>query len=144
VKVDVTGLPAGKGTIKVKVNVVDRMRAGLSFPGGNLICICTKAWWQDLSAPEQNATAIHEMGHKVGMVADGTGKLPDKVATYYDAKGHVGPHCHFDLPVQDSYSGASGNKCVMFGAIDENGPSAFCVKCLPAVRKLDLSAGWSV
>src|SRR6185503_10052123 len=89
VKVDVTGLPAGKGTIKVKVNVVDRMRAGLSFPGGNLICICTKAWWQDLSAAEQNATAIHEMGHKVGMVADGTGKLPDKVQTYYDAKGHM-------------------------------------------------------
>lgn len=142
VRVDVTGLPAGAGTIKLKVHVVDRMRGGLSFPGGNLICVCTKAWWQNITEAEQNTTAIHEMGHKVSMVVDGTGKLPDKVETLYTGKGHVGNHCHFDLPVQDTYAGANGNQCVMFGAVSEDGPSAFCEKCAPAVRKVDCSDGW--
>ena len=142
VRVDVTGLPVGTGTIRLKVNVVDRMRGGLSFPDGNLICICTKAWWEDIDAAEQNTTATHEMGHKVGMVSDGTGKLPDKVTTLYNGKGHVGNHCHFDLPVQASYAGVSGNKCVMYGAVGTGTTSAFCENCAPAVRKMDLSAGW--
>ena len=143
VSVDVTDLPTATGTIKVTVNVVDRMRGGLSFPDGNLICICTKAWWQLQGADVQSSTAVHEMGHKVGMVADATGKLPDKVETHYKDKGHVGPHCFFDLGERDTYSGVSGNKCVMFGAVGVGSPTAFCEKCTPAVRKMDLSAGWT-
>ncbi len=143
VSVDVTEFPAGTGTLRVKVNVVDRMRGGLSFSGGNLICICTKAWWQNQDAAVQSSTAIHEMGHKVGMVADGTGKLPDKVETHYEGKGHVGAHCHFDLAVLDTYVGVSGNKCVMFGAVGAGSPTVFCEKCVPAVRKMDLSTGWT-
>ena len=143
VKVEVSDLPAGTGTLRVTVHVVDRMRGGLSFTSGNLICICTKAWWQTQEADVQSSTAIHEMGHKVGMVANGTGKLPDKVETQYDAKGHVGSHCHFGLAVLDTYVGVSGNKCVMFGAVGAGSPTDFCEKCTPAVRKVDLSAGWT-
>ena len=143
VKVDVADLPAGSGTLRVTVNVVDRMRGGLSFSDGNLICICTKAWWQDQGAGTQSSTAVHEMGHKVGMVADGTGKLPDKVETQYIAKGHLGPHCFFDLGEMDTYAGVSGNKCVMFGAVGSGSPTDFCEKCIPAVRKMDLSTGWT-
>ena len=143
VSVDVTDLPTGTGTLRVTVNVVDRMRGGLSFTDGNLICICTKAWWQNQGAGVQSSTAVHEMGHKVGMVADGTGKLPDKVETHYTAKGHVGPHCFFDLGELDTYAAASGNKCVMFGAVGVGSPTEFCEKCTPAVRKVDLSTGWT-
>ena len=99
VQVDVTGLPAGAGSITLQVNWVDRMRGGLSFPGGNLICVCTRAWWTTISTADQNQVIIHELGHSVGMVAKGTGKQPDKVATHYDtSKGHVGDHCHDGIP----------------------------------------------
>jgi len=141
VKVKVSGLAAATGTITLTVNWVNRMRGGLSFGGGNLICVCTRAWWQAESTDDQNQVMIHEMGHKVGMVADGTSKGPDKTAKFYEGKGHVGPHCHQGLPVQDSYSGVSGSTCVMFGAT--NGITTFCADCTPAVRKVDLSSGWS-
>ncbi len=35
VKIDVSGLPAGTGTLTLEVNWVDRMRGGMSFPGGS-------------------------------------------------------------------------------------------------------------
>jgi hypothetical protein len=122
------------------------MRGGLSFGGGNLICVCTVAWWSKESTSGQNETMIHEMGHKVGMVVKGTGKDPDKVATWYDnSKGHVGNHCHNGLPAaQKRYDNKGDGKkatCVMYGA--GNGVSAFCGNCSPAVRKQDVSGGWS-
>ena len=83
---------------------------------------------------------VHELGHKFGMVTDGTGKKPDKPAKYYTGKGHMGPHCHKGLPVKASYSSDAG-ACVMFGAT--NAPKAFCNHCTPAIRKMDLSTGWS-
>ena len=78
------------------------------------------------------------------MVADGTGKLPDKVATHYLDKGHVGDHCYFDLGELDTYSGVSGNKCVMYGSGGSNPPTGFCEHCAPAVKKVDISDGWTV
>ncbi len=142
VEIDVTGLPAGTGDIALQVNWVDRMRGGLSFNGGNLICACSKAWWQNKAAARQNEVLIHEFGHKVGMVANGTGKLPDKVSTWYDGKGHVGDHCHNGVPLTTTvFNSTTGTTCVMFGATNQK--SAFCANCKPAVRKMDLSAGWS-
>ncbi|MGE3181758.1 MAG: hypothetical protein AB7N71_09015 [Phycisphaerae bacterium] len=141
VSIDVTGLPNKVGRISLNVNWVDRMRAGLSFGSGNLICVCTKAWWRPKSTQAQNEVMIHEFGHQIKMVVDGTGKNPDKVSTQYTARGHVGPHCHHDLPLQASFGGVGGSKCVMFGST--NGKSAFCVNCAPAVKKQDLSDGWT-
>ncbi len=146
VSIDVTGLAAGTGTITLEVHWVDRMRGGLSFPDGNLICVCTRSWWSDKSAAGQNQIMIHELGHKVGMVADGTGKLPDAVATLYDSsKGHVGNHCYkgnADGQARyDSATDSDSSTCVMYGAT--NGKSAFCDNCAPAVRKLDICDGWS-
>lgn len=140
VRVDVTGLAAATGTITLRVNWVNRMRAGLSFPGGNLVCVCTRAWWSNKSTASQNEVLVHEVGHKFGMVSDGTGKLPDKPAFHYTGKGHIGDHCHHGQPVLPSYSGVSGD-CTIFGAT--NGHSDFCEDCTPVVRKLDLSDGWS-
>lgn len=141
VRVDVTGLASGTGTIQLYVNAVDRMRGGLAFSGGNLICVCTKAWWTDKSTSSQNQVMVHEMGHKVNMVCPGGGSLPDEVSTRYEGKGHVGNHCHHGLPVQDSYASASGATCVMFGAT--NAPAAFCENCAPTVKKMDISPGWT-
>lgn len=145
VSIDVTGLVAGTGTITLEVHWVDRMRGGLSM-GNNLICVCTRAWWSSKATTSQNEVMTHETGHKIGMVADGTGKLPDKVSTYYDdAKGHVGPHCYkgnADGQARyDSASDHSNSTCVMYGAT--NGRSAFCDQCTVAVRKLDVCDGWS-
>ncbi len=146
VKVKVDHLSTATGTLTLKVNWVDRMRGGLSFGGGNLICVCTRAWWRNKSTAAQNRVIVHEMGHKVGMVADGTAGLPDKVATHYDSsRGHVGNHCYFGCPDgqarYDSRTDTSNSKCVMFGAT--NGKGKFCTNCEPAVRKVDISDGWS-
>jgi hypothetical protein len=89
---------------------------------------------------------VHELGHTVGMVANGTGKLPDAVATLYtSAKGHVGNHCYngnADGQARyDSATDSANSTCVMYGAT--NGKSAFCDNCAPAVRKLDICDGWS-
>lgn len=141
VSVDVTALPPGTGTLTLTVNWVNRMRGGLSFPGGNLVCICTRAWWQTESTADQNQTMIHEVGHHVGMVPDGTGTTTDATATQYTGSGHVGSHCHNGVAAAASYANAAGSTCVMFGAT--NGVNAFCANCTPGVRKNDLTAGWA-
>jgi type VI secretion system secreted protein VgrG len=145
VQIDVSTLPPATGTVELIVNVVDRMRAGISFSGGNLICVCTKAWWSPVDAKMQNEVIVHELGHQMGMTADGEGKLPDKTASWYDnAKGHRGNHCFHGLSPTlaryDSDADGSLSKCVMYGAT--NGLSDFCINCAPAVRKVDLSDGW--
>jgi hypothetical protein len=145
VRVDVSGLPRGTGTIELVVNVVQRMRGGLSFSGGNLICVCTKAWWKNTDAKMQNDVIAHELGHKLGMVSDGTGKLPDKIVSLYDDnKGHRGNHCFYGLSANQKRYGSSsdlfGSKCVMYG--ETNSKSDFCVNCAPAVLKVDLTDGW--
>jgi type VI secretion system secreted protein VgrG len=126
------------GTITLTLNIVNRMRGGISIGGGNLICVCTRAWWRPISGDEQNQTMVHEMGHKVGMVPTGT--TLDATPNQYTGKGHVGSHCHTGLAVLASYSNVTGT-CVMFGAT--NNKSAFCADCAKAVKKVDLSAGWS-
>ena len=139
VEVKVSGLAAAKGVLTVKVDWVNRMRGGISL-SGNIVCVCTRAWWRDKTGPEQNQVMIHEIGHQLTMVSDGTGKGPDKVSTEYTGKGHVGSHCHHALGVLASYANVTGD-CVMFGAT--NGVTAFCANCAPAVVKQDLSAGWT-
>lgn len=145
VKIDVSKLTSGTGTITLTVTWVDRMRAGLSFGGTNLICVCTKAWWKNKTSAQQNEVIIHEMGHKIGMVPDGTGKLPDKTDTFYDStKGHVGTHCHHGIPAgqarYDTSADASLSDCVMYGST--NSQSAFCEHCAVAAKKQDINSGW--
>jgi hypothetical protein len=146
VRVNVSTLTPATGTITLIVNVVDRMRAGLSFSGGNLICVCTKAWWIDENTASQNQVIVHELGHKFGMVPTGGGKLPDKTASWYDSsKGHVGNHCFFgNAAGQARYDAATDierSQCVMYGGANDT--SAFCTECATSVRKVDLSDGWS-
>ncbi|MDO7843971.1 hypothetical protein [Sphingomonas immobilis] len=143
-EIDVSGLPAGTGTITVHVNLVDRWRAGLALGGAANICVCTRAIWQDQTLAEQAGTAIHEIGHKVHMVAAGTGIQPDKVATQYTGHGHAGPHCFNGAPAGEANYATTPNTnasiCVMFGTI--NGHNEFCANCAPAMKKVDLGRGF--
>ncbi len=142
--VDVTGLAAGTGTVDVFVDVVDRMRAGLAFGGAADICVCTIAWWTPQSQTEQAGVVVHEAGHKVQMVVDGTGTQPDRVATQYDQRGHRGSHCHNGAPAgeidYDTSANIAASNCVMFGGT--NGHNSFCGNCGPAVNKVDIGSGF--
>jgi len=144
VEIDVTGLAAGRGKIEVKVNVVDRMRGGVALGGANQICVCTRSWWSNESESCQKCTVIHEIGHKVGMVANGSGILPDKVATHYSGKGHAGDHCYKGCAAGATNYSTTANlnasQCVIFGSVNEK--TAFCSNCEKAVKKLDINSGW--
>lgn len=144
VEVDVTALPAGNGKVEATVNVVDRMRGGLALSGANQTCVCTRAWWANKAESGQVQTIIHEAGHKVGMVANGSGSQPDATATHYSGSGHAGDHCYKGCTAgQANYSSSANttaSECVMFGT--GNGKSAFCGNCEKAVKKLDINAGW--
>lgn len=144
VKVDVTGLAVGVGRIVVKVNVVDRMRGGLALGGANQTCVCTRAWWRDQPSAKQECTIIHEIGHKLGMVAAGTGISPDKHATHYENKGHAGNHCFNGCtPGLANYKGSANlaaSTCVIFGAVNQI--NAYCGNCEKVVKKLDINAGF--
>lgn len=138
VRVDVSWLPPGTGDIDLVVHGVALMRAGVALGNGNAVCVCTRAFWRSESNAQQNAVMIHEIGHKVGMVPNGTGV--DRSPTQYDESGHRGSHCHNGITARANYGGVAGSTCVMFG--ETNGLSAFCANCQPGVRKNDLSAGW--
>lgn len=143
VTVDVTGLPAGTGSITVNVDVVDRMRGGLAIGGAANICICTRSWWNNSNDAKQACTVVHEMGHKVQMVAAGTGGQPDRVSTQYSGHGHMGSHCHNGLAAGlATYGNAdvTATTCAMFGTVNRR--TAFCGNCAPAVKKVDLGAGF--
>ncbi len=146
IKVDVTGLPEGKGKIVLVVNWVDRMRAGLAFGGNNLICVCTKGWWNKKDTAGQNEVIIHEMGHKFDMTPDGKGKNVDKIASFYDSsKGHVGTHCFKGNAAgkarYDTAAVAAKTTCVMYGST--NGKSTLCSNCKKAMKKQDITNGWT-
>lgn len=131
------------GTITLTVNWVDRSIAGISFSGTNLICI---------GKTSQEETVIHEMGHKIGMVVEGTDKQPDKVKTFYEGRGHGRRHCYYgaskvwwNLLKKKKYTPEDSKKadCVMYGLICKK--TEFCKHCRRAVRKLDLSKnGWTI
>lgn len=144
VDIDLENLPAGRGTVDLFVNVVDRMRAGLALSGNANICICTRAWWRTESDADQIGVAIHEMGHIVDQCTTGTGDEPDASATQYTGSGHAGSHCHKGCASGQADYGTSANvsasQCVMFGT--SNGKTAFCGNCAPGMYKVDIGGGF--
>ena len=72
---------------------IDGSTMGWEFDG-TLICVETKADTNnnEIQSDEiQNSILIHEMGHKIGMVPDGSDL--DEGKYHYTNKGHVGGHC---------------------------------------------------
>lgn len=156
---------AGKWKVQMKLVCVEGFSGGFAYNNINLLAICTKAWWNP-SIDGAVQTVIHEVGHKVGMVAHGDkpayGSTPAEISAsaarkntlpnappklYGDVRGtndqeHMGSHCAkgATFEVGQGWSGSPG--CTMFGAdaIGANKtPEGFCSDCSKAVRKLDLS-----
>ncbi len=155
VDIDVSWLPRTNGDVNLIVNWVDRMRGGVSFGGTNIVAICTKGYWKDVSTKLQNEIMIHEIGHQIGMAVKGGARVNqigkvvnpsklDSITTFYDTtQGHQGNHCHAGIPLgQARYDGRNDKKlstCVMYGST--NGKSSFCAECANALRKVDLKNG---
>jgi hypothetical protein len=148
----------GKLGFRMKFRVTGGWTNGFSFNGVNMITVAAKALWKTQTDAVKAYTLNHELGHKLGMVADGTGRSPDPPPKLYgqtttgpsaNNKGHQGPHCEEGASYDASkgtWSGSPG--CVMFGAdgTSDGGtyhaaPPTYCASCKPIVRKLDLSAG---
>lgn len=142
----------GKWKVKLRLVCVAGFSAGFAYNVINLIAIATKAAWKDATG-DAEYVLNHEVGHKVGMVADGKGRSPDSHGHLYgDQRGvndqdHEGAHCSkgatwdASKPKGQRWSGTPG--CVMFGATgtgDGKSPPEFCDACAPIVRKLDLSS----
>lgn len=133
------------------LRVVDGFSGGYSEPNVNLITVATSGWWTPFTETKRLQILNHEMGHKIGMVADGTGKKLDQPAHFYTAQAHQGPHCQNNA----NYNAARSSEwegtplCVMFGATTcydpatgthKPAPSTFCPVCEKLVKKLDLFA----
>lgn len=82
-------------------------------------------------ADAMKQTAIHEIGHFIGMV-------PAVQATHYTEHGHKGGHCTEGLSGVDiaraSYQGLRGT-CIMFGENAASRLPQFCATCDPSMRK---------
>ena len=143
VRLDVSGIGATPATGKLSLvfSIVEKQLGGVSFGIGTpLICLATRAGWINVPPLKQQAIVVHEIGHKIGMVPDGTGMLA-RLDQQYDGNGHTGSHCH--AGVQAGFGPHDLGTCVMFG--ESLAPNqTFCVACANAVRKADLSTGWTM
>lgn len=148
VEIDLKNLPRGRGELVLKVNTIEGMCGGFSFLENNIITVCTKSWGLMTTEDVQLRTMIHETGHQLGMVCDGSGKLPDRVVTFYDEHGHTGRHCNNGLSESQKTKPVYGEEeiirsiCVMYGC--GNGKKAFCSNCAEALRKLSLEDGFQI
>jgi len=114
----------------------------------NLIVIATRVLWRDRSGEAMTQTIVHELGHKIGMVADGdpvtnvTCDL-DRVGTWYNRHNHIGPHCHQGIgePIPADMRRQAGT-CVMYGESGRQRSNSFCADCGEAVKKVDISRGF--
>lgn len=141
VDVEIDWLPAGRGRVRLTVNWVGGSYNGVSLGAGNVICIATSVTWQARDQGEMVQTLTHEFGHQFNMVADGSGTQPDRVSTQYTARDHLGSHCHHGLALMDHFAGQPGD-CVLFGESNDTRSAQYCENCTPAIRKMDLSAGF--
>jgi len=148
---------AGQWKVSMRLICVRGFSGGFAYTGINLLAIATKSWWNTKDLSRAAKTVIHEVGHKVGMVAHGdraaTGSTPAQISAsqarkatlpnshsnlYGDIRGtndqdHRGPHCTNGAtwdgtqPRGQRWSGSPG--CVMFGANAISGNSAPTAFC---------------
>ena len=93
------------------------------------------------------ALMIHELGHKLHLVADGSAGQPDLQAHHYptghDGTDHVGPHCSHGVPagtLLNTTAAQNASDCTMWGAL--MGITLYCSECKTTLRKVDLGGGF--
>ncbi len=138
-------IPEQKYLCNFEAAVAESSYLGLGPPDTDLIMIAARAGGKTLTAEQMRVVLTHEIGHKLGMVPDGSdgkGTEPksrarlDAPGTQYTGGDHQGSHCKGKLR-------GSATACVMYGSVDfEKGTSlAFCPACVVALHKLDWR-GW--
>lgn len=135
-----------KGVWKARMRLicVRGFSGGFAYTGINLLAIATKSWWDTKDLGGASKTVIHEVGHKVGMVAHGDkaayGDTPAAIAAsllrkntlpnshgnlYGDVRGtndqdHQGAHCTkgavWDGTKARGQRWSGSPSCVMFGS----------------------------
>ncbi|WP_454675423.1 type VI secretion system tip protein TssI/VgrG [Achromobacter pestifer] len=152
VRVRLAGLlptPAA-GRIILRVKLMESAAGGVAFLGTNILGVAVRTPWQLATMQYQQETLVHEIGHLLGMTPSG----PDWAAAnddgeLYDASkldggryfySDAGNHCHFGLPASQANSQNVG-ACVMFGGDCQS--IRYCASCSDAVRKVDMSNGWT-
>lgn len=141
--------PAGTGTwyLDLELREVDGWSNGFAYNEIALLAVAKRTEWKDQSADVIKYTINHEVGHMLGMVADGKRRAPNAPPKLYGDKpgkndrDHTGPHCGRGATWHGKKRGWSGApKCVMFGAdaADSPAPPTYCKDCIKIVRKLDL------
>lgn len=101
-----------------------------------------------LAAERARALVIHELGHKLHLVAPGDGGQPDKQKHHYPSFNtngvqHVGPHCSYGVPTGTSLwlpAAQTAAKCTMWGSL--KGVVQFCDECKTSLRKIDIAGGF--
>lgn len=156
------GKTLSKAKLKLRLRAVEGFSGGWSIRGRGVTVVATLGHWVK-DDDSLGAILLHELGHFLGMVANGKKLAPTAPPHYYTKKGHVGPHCSSGVLPRGTlqFAGARARssgffktywsgapQCVMFGATaatDGPGvvrpiPEHFCDECKPVVKKLDLSA----
>jgi hypothetical protein len=137
-------------TLKLKLKVMRGWGVGWAYTNFPVIYVNMRDPNTDTILDPNKALAlfIHEIGHKLHLVPDGTGSLPDKQAHHYptfvhNGLGHTGPHCSTgvaagtDLWAPAAQTAAS---CTMWGSL--KGITTYCSECQTSLRKMDLSSGF--
>ncbi len=137
-------------TLTLTALFVMTTKMGQSLTGANagLTVQPARGMFEPVPANKQLSSSIHEFGHAIGMVVNpATQGLAHP--SMYD---HNGRHCfdgvagapaptpadYHQLPYKDT------GTCVMYGLIPDAAPNlAFCAHCAAALKKLDLSTGFT-
>jgi hypothetical protein len=142
-EIDTAALPHAAGNLQYSITIIDIVGMGLSLPNENLVTVACRSWdGSPVPAGTMAAIMTHEVGHKVGMVPGPQGDPDiDRQGSYYDGRGHSGPHCRHPAPLLPAYQGSSPApppSCTMFGDVRTK-TVVFCTNCQKSVRKLDVS-----
>lgn len=140
-----------RAVVRVRMNLITGGINGFSAGSqgrGMLIAQATRRTSGEKRDDDKLATTVmHEMGHKIGMVASGVdsrkSRYIEATPFQYTGKGHKGSHCHRDVADEaaDSYRGGGGT-CVMFGESGSARKDTFCPDCGKALKKINIGRGW--